>query len=114
MVLSTAGNCRHITCALYMDSYVNSILLYYRINLGDILLSHKLTIVSPDRDATRRITVCRNHLLNDTLKMFNIQQWNLMSPFKVTFLGEPGIDDESTSDSLCLILEGITPFSRAH
>ena len=64
-----------------------------REDLGNILQEHKESIVSSDKEATRRITVRRSHLFDDTIKMLKTRPWNPLHHFKVTFLGEPGIDD---------------------
>ena len=65
----------------------------HRAELGDILRSHKESLVATDCENTRRITVRRSRLFDDTIKTLKVRPWNPSNLLKVTFLGELGVDD---------------------
>ena len=78
-------NCCHWINPPYLNSH--------RAELGDILRSHRESLIPVNSDNTRRITVRRSRLLDDTVKSLKIRAWNPSTSLKVTFLGEPGVDD---------------------
>ena len=64
-----------------------------REDAGRLLQNHRVKLLSYDDDDTRRITVRRKHILQDTLTALRIKPWVSSKHIQVTFVGEPGVDD---------------------
>ena len=69
--------------------------LQCRFDVGTLLQAHRSQILDDDdgEASTRRITVRRKHLLEDTMKSLRRTPWESSKHLKVVFIGEPGVDD---------------------
>ena len=58
-----------------------------------MLLKHRASILNPDDEDVRRITVRRKHIFNNTIQTLKHVGWRPSQHLKIIFLGEPGEDD---------------------
>ena len=58
-----------------------------------LLLEHRESLLNSDDSDIRRITVRRKHIFRDTIQTLRHSPWNPSQHLKVTFIGEPGVDD---------------------
>ena len=62
------------------------------LTLAELLNQHRDQHLYQDRSKTYRITVRRAHIWQDALKCFE-RKFDLRSHVRITFLGEPAVDD---------------------
>ena len=61
--------------------------------MSALLLHQRVITLSDDSEDVRRVAVRRKHILQDTLDTLKRIPWKATKYIKVTFVGEPGVDD---------------------
>lgn len=61
--------------------------------MSALLLHQRAITLSDDDEDVRRVAVRRKHILQDTLDTLKRIPWKATKYIKVTFIGEPGVDD---------------------
>ena len=74
------------------EFFISFALSCYR-DTGVLLLEHRESLLNSDDSDIQRITGCGKHIFHDTIQTLKRSPWNPSQHLKVTFIGEPGVDD---------------------